>query len=57
MGRLGRIHLGRPLAVKSRRELLSTIRPGQRRFLRADPVDLPPMEDAATSDTAVPQPA
>ncbi len=43
MGRLGKIHIGRPLAIKSRRELLETIRPTQRRFLRPDTGDLPEM--------------
>ena len=44
MGRMGRIYLGRPLAIKSRRELLATVRPNQRRFLRADTGDLPANE-------------
>jgi radical SAM superfamily enzyme YgiQ (UPF0313 family) len=44
MGRMGKIYLGRPLAIKSRRELLETVRPNQRRFLRADTGDLPPIE-------------
>jgi radical SAM superfamily enzyme YgiQ (UPF0313 family) len=34
MGRLGKIHVGRPLAIKSRAELLATIRPTQRQYLR-----------------------
>ena len=34
MGRMGKIHLGRPLAIRSRAELLATIRPTQRRYLR-----------------------
>jgi len=41
MGRLGKIHLGRPLKIKTRRELLATIRPSQRRYLRVDNGDLP----------------
>ena len=41
MGRMGKIYLGRPLAIKSRRQLLATIRPNQRRFLRPDTGDLP----------------
>lgn len=41
MGRLGKIHVGRPMAIKSRRELLQTVRSSQRRFLRADTGDLP----------------
>jgi hypothetical protein len=38
---MGKIYLGRPLAVKSRRELLASIRPGYRRHLRPDNGDLP----------------
>jgi hypothetical protein len=41
MGRLGRIHVGRPIAVKTRRELLATIKPHQRAFLRRDTGDIP----------------
>jgi radical SAM superfamily enzyme YgiQ (UPF0313 family) len=41
MGRLGKIYVGRPLTIKSRRELLQTIRPSQHRHLRADTGDLP----------------
>ena len=43
MARLGKIHIGRPLAIKDRKALLEAIRPGQRRFLRADTGDLPEM--------------
>jgi radical SAM superfamily enzyme YgiQ (UPF0313 family) len=41
MGKLGRIHIGRPLYVKTRKELLATVKPHQRQFLRADCGDLP----------------
>ena len=41
MARLGKIHVGRPLAIKSRKELLETVKPSQRRFLREDTGDLP----------------
>jgi radical SAM superfamily enzyme YgiQ (UPF0313 family) len=44
MGRMGKIYLGRPLAIKSRRELLATVRANQRRFLRPDTGDLPEPE-------------
>jgi hypothetical protein len=44
MGRMGRIYLGRPLAIKTRRELLATVRPNQRRFLREDAGDIPEPE-------------
>jgi hypothetical protein len=41
MARLGKIYEGRPLAVKSRKELLATVKPSMRRFLRADTGDTP----------------
>ena len=41
MGKLGRIHTGRPLAVKTRKELLALIKPHQQQFLREDNGDLP----------------
>jgi radical SAM superfamily enzyme YgiQ (UPF0313 family) len=41
MKRMGKIYAGRPLQVKSRRELLATIRPQHRKYLRADTGDLP----------------
>jgi hypothetical protein len=41
MGRLGKIHVGRPLTIRTRKELLQTIRPSQHRYLRADTGDLP----------------
>ena len=41
MARMGKIYLGRPLAIKTRKELLATIKPAQRVFLRADTGDLP----------------
>ena len=41
LARRGKIYIGRPLRTKSRKELLATIRPGHRRYLRADNGDLP----------------
>ena len=41
MGRMGKIYVGRPLRTKTRRELLSTVKPQQRQYLRADNGDLP----------------
>ena len=41
MQRMGKIYVGRPLQVKSRRELLATIKPQHRKYLRADNGDLP----------------
>jgi hypothetical protein len=42
MARMGRIYPGKPIPLKSRRELLATIRPAQQRHLREDNGDLPP---------------
>ena len=39
--RMGKIYLGQPLAVKSRRELLASLRPNYLQHLRADNGDLP----------------
>jgi radical SAM superfamily enzyme YgiQ (UPF0313 family) len=52
LARMGKIYLGRPIAIKSRKELLATIRPNQRRFLRADTGDVPPVERALEMATA-----
>jgi radical SAM superfamily enzyme YgiQ (UPF0313 family) len=41
MGRMGRIYVGEPLRIKTRAELLATIRPGQQRFIRVDTGDWP----------------
>jgi len=44
MEKMGKIYIGKKFKVKTRKELLETIRPNQRRFLRADNGDMPPME-------------
>jgi len=41
MGAMGKIHVGRPIQVKTRKELLSTIKPHQWKFIPADAGDLP----------------
>jgi hypothetical protein len=41
MAKMGKIYMGRPMAIKSRRELLETVRPNLRRFLREDTGDMP----------------
>ena len=41
MEKMGKIYVGKPLKTKSRKELLETIRPNQRQFLREDCGDLP----------------
>jgi radical SAM superfamily enzyme YgiQ (UPF0313 family) len=48
MGRLGKLYIGRPLAIKTRRELLRSVKPHQRRYLRADNGDMP---DSPSEDT------
>jgi hypothetical protein len=41
MAGMGKLYVGRPVPTKSRRELLETIRPNQRQYLREDNGDLP----------------
>jgi hypothetical protein len=41
MSRMGKIYVGRPLKIKTRRELLETIKPHQYQYLRPDTGDLP----------------
>jgi hypothetical protein len=41
MARMGKIHLGRPLRIKTRKELLETVKPSMRRYLRPDTGDMP----------------
>jgi hypothetical protein len=41
MGSLRKIHVGTPLAVKTRKQLLETIKPHQWRYLRRDNGDIP----------------
>ena len=41
MAKLGKIYMGRPMTVKSRKELLSTIKPQHWKHLREDNGDLP----------------
>jgi radical SAM superfamily enzyme YgiQ (UPF0313 family) len=47
MERMGKIYVGRPLAIKTRKELLETIRPSQRRYLRPDTGDMPEIPSPA----------
>ncbi len=49
MAKMGKIHIGRPLNIKSRKELLATIKPHQHQFLRPDTGDMPdpPVADKA----------
>jgi hypothetical protein len=41
MARMGKIYLGKPLTIKTRKELLKTIKPAMRQFVRADTGDIP----------------
>jgi hypothetical protein len=41
LARMGKIYLGRPLHVKTRKELLATIKPHQWQYLREDNGDVP----------------
>jgi hypothetical protein len=41
LDRVGKIHAGKPLQTKSRRELIASLRPNYLKFLRADNGDLP----------------
>jgi hypothetical protein len=55
MARLGKIYRGQPMVVKSRKELLATIKPQHWKHLRPDNGDLPDGWDAAReSDLATP---
>ena len=53
MGRMKKVYLGRPLALKSRKELLATVRSSQRVFLRSDTGDTPEMEVPVPAARAV----
>jgi hypothetical protein len=52
MAKMGKIHMGRPLKIKSRKELLATIKPHQHQFLRPDTGDMP---DPPAADRVPPQ--
>jgi hypothetical protein len=41
MARMGKIYLGKPLTIKTRKELLKTIKPAMRQFVRRDTGDIP----------------
>ncbi len=41
MAKMGKIHLGRKLNIKTRKELLATIKPHQHQYLRPDTGDMP----------------
>jgi hypothetical protein len=56
MVRTGKLYSGRPLSIKTRRELLATIKPNQRQFIRHDAGDLPDDWDSPVSTNAVANP-
>jgi hypothetical protein len=41
MGRMGKIYIGKPVQVKTRKELLATVKPSMRQHLRPDTGDMP----------------
>ncbi len=41
LGKMGKIYTGKPIEVKSRKELIATLNPKARQYLRADNGDLP----------------
>ena len=61
MAKMGKIYLGRPLRIKTRKELLETVKPHLHQFLRPDTGDMPAgwtapqarKEFIATTSTAV----
>jgi hypothetical protein len=53
MAKMGKIHLGRPLKIKTRKELLATIKPHQQQFLRTDTGDIP---EVSSSHPPPPEP-
>jgi radical SAM superfamily enzyme YgiQ (UPF0313 family) len=65
MGKLGKIYVGKPLQVKTRKELLRTIKPHQWQYLRPDcgdvPEDMPPAQPKSQASrpfiSLVPTPA
>jgi hypothetical protein len=51
IGRMGKLYTGRPLAIKTRADLLKTIKPPHQRFLRSDNGDMPGRADEAVAST------
>lgn len=49
MAKMGKLYRGRPLPIKTRRELLQTIKPSHRRFIRPDTGDLPEEWDESSA--------
>jgi hypothetical protein len=56
MAKMGKIYSGKPMAVKTRRELLATIKPQHWKYLRPDNGDLPKGWDAVPETPETPSP-
>jgi hypothetical protein len=41
MAKMGKIYVGKPLKIKTRKELLATVKPSMRQYLRPDTGDMP----------------
>jgi radical SAM superfamily enzyme YgiQ (UPF0313 family) len=52
LARMGKIYTGKPLRIKSRKELLTTVKPQHWQYLRADAGDLPEGCDSAVAARA-----
>jgi hypothetical protein len=50
LDKMGKIYVGRPLTIKTRRELLATVRPSQVRYLRRDTGDVPDVPPELAAD-------
>ncbi|HLQ78277.1 MAG TPA: radical SAM protein [Terriglobia bacterium] len=54
MAKMGKIYMGKKLHIKTRKELLATIKPSQYQHLRADTGDLPDSADKGNPTSNVP---
>jgi len=52
LAKMGKIYMGKPLKTKTRKELLATLKPKMRQYLRADCGDLPDEDRAAVAVNA-----
>jgi len=52
MAKMGKIYRGRPLSIRSRKELLATVKPQHWKYLREDGGDLPDGWESQQPDTA-----
>lgn len=49
MAKLGKIYVGKPIEVKTRKQLLETVKPNHRQYLRPDNGDMPPGAEMAAA--------